>query len=66
MSAFPCPGCGMARKARSYLCSDCWWLLKPWVRTALKRRDSMATARLMELRRKIAAGVPLEEMEIHP
>lgn len=66
MNTFPCPSCGGARKARSYLCPDCWWLLRPWVRTALKRRDTLATARLMELRRKIAAGVPLEEMEIHP
>lgn len=61
-----CPGCGGDRKARTYVCADCWWLLKPWVRTALRRRDNMATARLMQLRRQLNARIPMEDVEVTP
>src|SRR5690606_41475119 len=47
-----CPGCGGQRRSlRVYLCENCWWLLKPWTREALKRRDNLATARLISLRK---------------
>lgn len=60
-----CPGCGCERASlKVYLCENCWWLLKPWVREALKRRDNLATARLILLRRKLAAGVPVEDVEV--
>lgn len=61
-----CPACGSDRKPRAYLCSDCWRLLRPWVRTALTRRDSMAMARLMLLRRQLWQGVSLDEIEVAP
>lgn len=61
-----CPGCGGERKGRTYVCADCWWLLKPWVRTALRRRDNMARARLMQLRRQLNARIPMEDVEVSP
>lgn len=62
-----CPGCNGERKRRTYVCADCWWLLKPWVRTALRKRDGgMATARLMQLYRQLASGVPMEDVEVTP
>ncbi|MCP9209628.1 hypothetical protein [Streptomyces cucumeris] len=47
-----------------YLCADCWWLLKPWVRRALVKRDNLVSARLVLLRRQLASGIPVEEVEI--
>lgn len=62
-----CPACGGERRSlKVYLCEDCWWLLIPAARTALKRRDNMATARVIELRRQLAAGVPLEGVRVTP
>lgn len=60
----PCPGCNGKRKPRTYVCENCWWLLKPWVRTALRLRDDLATARLMQLRRQLNTGVPMEDVEV--
>jgi hypothetical protein len=60
----PCPGCGGGRKPRTYLCGNCWWLLKPWVRESLRLRDNRASLRLLELRNRIADGVPLEDLEV--
>lgn len=62
----PCPACGRERKPRTYLCSNCWWLLRPWVRTALNKKDSMAMARLMMLRRQLSQKVPLDEIQVTP
>lgn len=59
-----CPGCDGERKFRQYLCENCWWLLKPWTRTALKRRDNMASLRLLTLRRQLTASVRVEDVEV--
>lgn len=62
-----CPGCGGERRSlKVYLCENCWLLLSPWVRESLKRRDSLATARLMQLRRQLSAGIPVEEVRVSP
>jgi hypothetical protein len=60
----PCPACNGERKPRTYLCANCWWLLKPWVRAALRRRDNLARVRLLQLRKRIADGIPLENLEV--
>lgn len=60
-----CPGCGGERRSlKVYLCKNCWWLLPPWIREALARRDGLEVARLMELRRQLAAGVPVESVKV--
>lgn len=61
----PCPGpCANTRQLRRYLCGDCWFQLRLTTRTALDRRDPMATERLRELYAQVQNGVPLAEIEV--
>ena len=60
-----CQGCGKSRNPRQYLCADCWWLLKPWVRTSLLKRDDAAMVRRLQLHGQIRDGRPLEDIEVH-
>lgn len=61
-----CPNCHGARRPRHYLCLGCWDGLTPAARAALRRRDARAAARLMELHRQLAAGVPLHKIQMSP
>jgi hypothetical protein len=62
----PCPSCRQPKAQRLYLCGMCWGSLTGLARRALSRRDSKAMARLQELHRQLAAGVPLAEIEVTP
>lgn len=66
MSALDCPNpaCKARRRAGQYLCWDCWDALPDPPRRALSIRDDLAIARLQILHRELAAGVPLQEIEI--
>lgn len=61
-----CMGCNGERKKRQYLCDDCWWLLRPWVRSSLRKKDDLAMQRLRELFRQIGQARPLEDVEVSP
>jgi hypothetical protein len=61
-----CMGCKGERRSRRYLCEDCWWLLRPWVRTALTRKDDKAMMRLRQLTNQIQESRPLEDIEVTP
>lgn len=65
MTATRCPGCPSGMKATGkYLCLGCWNTLPMTARRALNRRDSGAFARMRELHRQIADGVPLADIRI--
>lgn len=67
MTATRCPGCPSGMKgAGKYLCLGCWSTLSMAARRALTRRDATAFARLRELHRQLAGGVPLAEIRITP
>lgn len=51
---------------RHYLCGTCWTQLSREAQGALRRRDAMAGARLIELTHQISDGVPLGLIEVTP
>lgn len=61
-----CMGCSSPRAAGKYVCRECWWLLRPWVRTSLTKKDDRSMLRLRELTNQIQGGRPLEDIEVHP
>lgn len=62
--ACPTPDCQKPKAAAQYLCRGCWFTLQPAARTALNRRDSLASQRLRELYRQLQAGVALHLIQI--
>ena len=62
----PCPSCRQPKGPGKYLCWTCWGNLTGLTRRALSRRDSKALARLQELHRQLAAGMPLAEIRVTP
>ncbi|TLQ45780.1 hypothetical protein [Streptomyces marianii] len=64
--ATPCPCCRGSKGRGKYLCLACWSSLPGFTRRALNRRDSHAMARLRELHRQIATGVPMSEIRVTP
>ncbi|MFI5685869.1 hypothetical protein [Streptomyces sp. NPDC051636] len=66
MATTPCPSCRQPKGPGKYLCWTCWGNLPGPARKALSRRDSKAMARLQELHRQLAAGVPLAEIAVTP
>jgi hypothetical protein len=61
----PCPACSKPRSnARHYLCEGCWWTLPAPARGRLRKRDSKATMRLIELNRQLHDDVALHLIEI--
>ncbi|MDX3455079.1 hypothetical protein PV396_24580 [Streptomyces sp. ME02-8801-2C] len=62
-----CPGCPSGVKGPGkYLCLTCWHALTPASRHALRRRGPGAMARLQDLYRQVANGVPLADIEVTP
>jgi hypothetical protein len=61
-----CMSCGGKRRPRRYLCENCWWLLRPWVRTALGKKDDRAMMRLRQLTTQIQESRSLEDIEVNP
>jgi hypothetical protein len=59
-----CPACGGDKPAPLYLDRGCWFTLQPAARTALNRRDALASQRLRELYRQLQDGVALHLIEI--
>lgn len=59
-----CPSCGQPKAARLYVCGGCWATLPRAARTALNRRDSLASQRLRELYRQLQEGVALHQIQI--
>ena len=66
MTTTPCPSCRQPKDTGKYLCWACWGNLRGPARRALSRRDTQARARLIELHRQLAAGVPLAEIGVTP
>lgn len=61
-----CRGCGSQRKAKQYLCVNCWDRLQPWVRAALSKSDHLAGRRGAQLFDQLRAGRLLAEVEVTP
>lgn len=59
-----CPACQDLKSRLHYMCRRCWRQLPHATRAALWLRDEHALARLQELRRKISAGIPLNQITI--
>lgn len=66
MNPTPCPCCGAKRRRGQYLCTDGWNQLRVWVREALRKKDDLATQRLLELYQQIGDHRPLNEIEVTP
>lgn len=66
MNTTPCPSCRQTKGPGKYLCWTCWGSLPGPARKSLTRRDSKAMARLQELHRQLAAGVPVTEIAVTP
>lgn len=66
MTATPCLSCRKPRRAGQYLCRACWFRIPGPARSALNQRDSRAMARLRELHAQLAAGVPLDQIQVNP
>jgi hypothetical protein len=64
LTAPPCPACEEPKPARLYLCGGCWVTLTRAARTALNRRDALASQRLRELYRQLQEGVALHLIEV--
>lgn len=60
-----CPACKEHGVERGkYLCRGCWFTLPKATRTALNRRDDLASARLLALHRALRQNVPLRKISI--
>ncbi|MBC9729906.1 hypothetical protein [Streptomyces sp. TRM68367] len=64
MSAPACPGCPGRREPGKYLCGSCWWALPAAARRALRKPDQYALARLRQLHKQLADGVPPSGIEV--